>query len=153
VRRFVTSIAIAVVLVQLFAIFSAYELATFDTLDSFAASDVMPVFARARCARWLQLAAIVAGAIAIGSYLRARQRDPRERLFVRSLIYSGLAYTVAAVFASPWLHVVAGIVTLSVPLTAIVATRTHQTFTRAGRGRQRTRSYRPRQVQVSVTLR
>jgi hypothetical protein len=121
VRRFVTSIAIAVVLVQLFAIFSAYELATFDTLDSFAASDVMPLFARAGYVRWLQLGALVAGAVAFVAYLRARRRTSRERLFVRSIIYSGLAYVIAAVFGNPWLHVVAATVTLSVPLTAIAA--------------------------------
>lgn len=121
-RRFVTSIAIVVVLVQLFASFSAYELATFDSLDSFAASEVMPIFARARFARWFQLGALVAGAVALVAYLRARPRGPRERLVVRSIIYTALAFTVSAVFGNPWLQVVAEIVALSVPLTAIAAT-------------------------------
>ena len=120
-RRFVTSVAIAIVLVQLFAIVSAYELATFDSLNSFSASDVMPIFTRARFSRWLQLGAVAAGAVALVAYFRARRRGPRERLVLRSIIYTTLAFIVAAAFGNPWLRVVAEIVALSVPLTAIAA--------------------------------
>lgn len=115
-RRFVTCIAIAGVLVQLFAIVSAYELATFASLDSFAAREVMPVFARARLAWLLQLGAVAAGAVSLVAH-----RPLRRPLVVRSVIYTGLAFIVAAVLGHPWLRVVAEIVALSVPLTAIAA--------------------------------
>lgn len=112
-RRFVTCIAIAVVLVQLFAIASAYELATFDSLDSFAAREVMPVFARARRAWCLQLGAVAAGAVAFVAY-----PPVRRPLVVRGIVYTALAFIVAAVFGHPWLRVVAEIVALSVPIAA-----------------------------------